>query len=771
MTAVPTAPRRAASASAAGAATVPVLLAVAALFVPGVASFGPVFGGVDGYVAAGGGVALGLAIGWTSRRWRWSLAATTAVTVAAYLLFGGALALRRTTLFGFIPTPETLVRLVTLSVQSWRDLLTVGIPASNFVGPAVMPYLSGLVLGLLGARAALAPRRYLLALLPPLVLLLLGIAWGLDVAPFGVALGLGYGVMALAWAAWRQAVGGRATGERVFVSGGAATLARRRLTGALAMIVGGALATLAATPLLATADRHVLRQDVRPPLDVQQYASPLTTYRFLELDQRKVGLFTVAGLPAGGRVRLAALDAYDGRVYSVADASAGFARIGGQNAGGTGSTETLSVGVQAYAGVWLPGGGDVRGVTFSGPHAAVQSETAYYSPFGGTLLATAGVAEGDAYQVSLLPAVQPADLPTTATPTDVGLPEVSGVPDVIGQAATEYAGEATTPVEQLRAIEKRLQAGYYSDGADGRSTAGHYASRIAAMLSKDELIGDDEQYAVAMALMARQLGIPARVVMGFYPDSPRAADGPLQVTGEMAHVWVEVPFASLGWVHFDPTPDRDRRPQTTKPKPKPTPRPQVLPPPEPPVDKVDAPLDDPGKKRDSQDDEGNDLLVRIAVGIGIGLGVATLVGAPFLVVGGLKHRRRSRRENDPVPANRVSGAWAELVDAATDLGTRAPRVATRREAAAVLSKAHPEAAVASIAEAVDSRVFGATAPSVDEAAHVWAEVDTAVVAMRGSVGRWRRLRGSLSLRSFRTARASGATRRGMLPRPRRRRTP
>lgn len=727
-------------------------VAVLALFVPGVLSFGPVFGGAEGYIAAGGGVVLGVALGWLARRFRWPLATVVAATVVVYLLFGGALALSRTTLFGVIPTVDTLVRLVPLSVQAWRDLLTVSLPASNFVGPAVVPYLSGLVLALVATLLALRPHGYRGALVPPLLMLLLGILWGIDVAPWGAALGVGYGVLALSWAAWRRIDDFRNDGQAILVSPGSDRLARRRLGGATGMIAAAAAFSLAVSPLMMTANRHVLRQDIRPPLRLQDYASPLTLYRYLELDQRKVGLFTVSGLPSGARVRLASLDAYDGRVYTVDDASSSFVRTGEQAMGSApdGAT-TIGITVSTYTGVWMPGGGDVRGVTFTGPNAQAQRETLYYNAFGGTLLTTTPLRGGDGYSVQLTEHAQPAELPDQAALASVALPELSGVPELIGETATEYIGDANTPMEQLRAIEQRLQQGFYSDGADGLSAAGHSSARIASMLSATQLIGDDEQYAVAMALMARQLGIPCRVVMGFYPAT--AAKGTVEVTGEMAHVWVEVPFQGLGWVQFDPTPDRTRRPQTTEPKPKPTPRPQVLPPPEPPLDRVDVPLEDPGKKR-NEDDDASDLLMRILITVGIGLGIAALVSAPFLIIVGLKHRRRTLRMTDPRPANRISGAWAELTDVAIDLGSTVPPIATRRQTGAQFDQEYPAAEPGDIAMAVDANVFGNAEPTVEAATHVWTHVDQAVGVMKSSKGRWRRVTSTFSLRSLRAARAS-----------------
>ena len=59
---------------------------------------------------------------------------------------------------------------------------------------------------------------------------------------------------------------------------------------------------------------------------------------------------------------------------------------------------------------------------------------------------------------------------------------------------------------------------------------------------------------VAMALMLRWLGIPARVAAGF--TSGRFRDGVWTVTDHDAHAWVEVWFAGCGWLSFDPTPGR-----------------------------------------------------------------------------------------------------------------------------------------------------------------------------------------------------------------------
>jgi transglutaminase-like putative cysteine protease len=69
----------------------------------------------------------------------------------------------------------------------------------------------------------------------------------------------------------------------------------------------------------------------------------------------------------------------------------------------------------------------------------------------------------------------------------------------------------------------------------------------------EERVGYCEQYASAMALMARELGIPSRVVVGFLrPD--RGPDNTWEFRGQDMHSWPELYFEDVGWVRFEPTP-------------------------------------------------------------------------------------------------------------------------------------------------------------------------------------------------------------------------
>jgi transglutaminase-like putative cysteine protease len=64
-------------------------------------------------------------------------------------------------------------------------------------------------------------------------------------------------------------------------------------------------------------------------------------------------------------------------------------------------------------------------------------------------------------------------------------------------------------------------------------------------------VGFCQHYSSAMAVMARTLGIPARIGVG-YRSGTRQADGSYLVQTDDIHVWVEVLFPGYGWLQFEP---------------------------------------------------------------------------------------------------------------------------------------------------------------------------------------------------------------------------
>jgi Transglutaminase-like superfamily len=119
--------------------------------------------------------------------------------------------------------------------------------------------------------------------------------------------------------------------------------------------------------------------------------------------------------------------------------------------------------------------------------------------------------------------------------------------------AQRVAGRAKTPYEAVLALESWLRqtGGFTYDETPPRSKR----SPLVDFVTRTKA-GYCQHFAGAMAVMLRMLGIPSRVAVGF--TSGTRDDGTWVVTDHEAHAWVEVWFAGVGWIPFDPTPGRGR---------------------------------------------------------------------------------------------------------------------------------------------------------------------------------------------------------------------
>lgn len=140
--------------------------------------------------------------------------------------------------------------------------------------------------------------------------------------------------------------------------------------------------------------------------------------------------------------------------------------------------------------------------------------------------------------------------------------------------------------------------------------------------------------------------------------------------------------------------------------------------------------------------------------------IAAIFGVPLITIVfpvalilGVKIRRRSRRRNHPVVANRLAGAWAEVVDRARDLGRSPSRAATRTEQAEELlghfEKLGIKVDPVEVSRQADEVVFAPGDPEEAEAAGYWATASQVRRGMRRSVKWPRWLLSWLSTRSFR----------------------
>lgn len=742
------------------------LVAAALLLAVTVIGFATTFDGPQYLVAAVGGLALGLALASAGARWGWGVLRLAGATALAYIVLGGALALPHTALLGVVPTLDTLRQLALGIITSWKQLLTTVPPVAAADGHLIVPFILTLVGGVLTGSLALRARRPAWALLPGLAVLVTSILLGTPQPTAPLLEGIAFAVVAVAWLSLRQAWDGDRAAVRV-ESAGTSDAASVRSSRTRRLIAGGAVLAVAAGAGVATAafasppvPRYILRDFVIPPFDINRYPSPLQAYRGYIRDDADTTLFTVTGLPEDGRVRLATMDAYDGIVYNVADDGAGSSSAftpvrSNMSPDAKGTPTTLRFEIRDLPGVWLPDVGSPRDITFDGARADELARSAHFNDATGTAVVAAGLAPGDAYTLDTLVAAPPSDAALADVPfAPVKMPKQTGIPEKIADLASTATADAETPIERARALESWLHTdGFFSNGLEGQviSLSGHGANRIMSLFSSDQMIGDDEQYAVAMALMATQLGMPARVVMGWHADEDDpATGGVLTATGDNLHAWVEIAFQGYGWVPFDPTPDEDNQPNDQTTKPQANPKPQVLQPPPPAQEPADLPpaiAED--REQDDEQEAGIDWLGPVLLYGGTALGVLALLAAPFIVMGVIKGTRRARRRNAARAADRVSGGWDELVDSAVDLRTPVAIGATRAESAAAVGAAFEEPRVAELATRADREVYGPGDPSPDEVEAFWREVDDIVGGMKGTTTRWQRIRARLSLRSLR----------------------
>jgi hypothetical protein len=713
----------------------------------------------------------GSAIAITSARLRWSSLITLLVTIGAFLLLGVPLAVPDQALFGVIPTWQGIVDLVTGAALGWKQLLTITLPVGSYQALLVPAFILVLGTTTVGLLLALRARWGELGAFAPALLFVLAILFGPGVATWPLPTTLGLLAALMLWLVWwrwyRRRESIRMLAARALDAQGRPleTVADSGFPGVRALLSAGVILVIAAgasvaasTTLPPTGERQVLRTAVVQPFDPRDYASPLSGFRHYELPQTADRtVFSVTGLPAGARIRIATLDTYDGIVYSVgSDAvssdSGSFTRVPYtfDQSAVKGADATIGVTVGDYDGVWVPTVGKFSSIAFSGGDAGSLRDAFYYNDTSGTAAVVTPLSSGDTYTLDAVLPTQPTEAQlATLKPGAVQVPRVSVMPDEVSTALNGWVTGAASPGRQLvQMLDQLKKNGYVSHGVsstDPPSRSGHAADRITQLLTDQRMIGDQEQYAVTAALMARQIGFPARVVFGFAPKDADPA-GTTRVRGDDVSAWIEVDTTRYGWVTVDPTPPVRAIPAEQPQEPTRIALPQSP---------VQPPVEDPQVRTsqvppDSTQDQPEALapwlviLFTVLKILGWVLLGAAIVLAPFIVIMATKLRRRQQRRTAATPIERISGGWEEYEDAIVDRGYTAPDAATRTEVAASMGGMRP-LVLASIA---DRAVFAPGDPDDDEADNVWRSVNELVATLDDERTRWQRIRAAISLRSL-----------------------
>ena len=505
-------------------------------------------------------------------------------------------------------------------------------------------------------------------------------------------------------------------------------------------------------------DRFILRDDVIPPFDPLLEPSPLAGFRrYTDVLNKETTVLIVSTNAPNERIRLATMDRYDDLVWkSSGDGTpigGTFVRIGSEVPGADqGTVVSAEIEIAKPHGVWLPTMGDVTSIEILDGNSTTEEWLRFNLETESAAVAT-GVPAGLRYRVEAVSRTLPSDAALGRLGLDprYAAPDPSLVPASIRTLAEELVGNETTPYGKLTAIAAALrEQGKYSDGGEGVLPAtppGHSISRLQRFLAGVEWVGNGEQYAATLALMARAQSIPVRVVMGF---SVPAGDGPVRVRGEDVEAWVEVPLADVGWVPVSATPSTDNTPeQNPEPRdvvinPEPQPPPASVPPPpaQPPTALGIEDPTPPESEAEQEPESGAGSSIPLAV-ILVAPPLALMIG-PIVVILLWKLLRRHRRRRGH-PARRLVGAWNEVIDQSRDLRRPVPVSLTRTEAARLLGSDR----AAELGTRTDVMLFGLDEPTHENATEVWGLADEVRHEIRHQHGLVSRVRASLSPASLR----------------------
>jgi transglutaminase-like putative cysteine protease len=385
----------------------------------------------------------------------------------------------------------------------------------------------------------------------------------------------------------------------------------------------------------------------------------------------------------------------------------------------------------------------------------------YYDPSTLTVFDPKNPLHGLHYTVvSDVPHPRPTQLDIASDPGVIVRPYLelpSDLPAEVRTTARDVTKDATTRYRKALALQDWFtELGGFSYSTDVRGS-----STDALLQFLHDRRGYCEQFAGAMAIMARALGIPSRVAVGFTQGT---RDGDRWVVrGRDAHAWPELWFEDVGWVRFEPTPagfggqasaevpgysrsDALNQGNNTN---------QT-------GEATDVPTGAAGGASTAASVRHRELdnsaqAVAGGGGNGIGasgwfslLGVAILLVlllfTPALVRRIIRLRRWSRARD---PADLAHAAWAELRDDATDIGvplrhSETPRSAGGRLADRLAPESAGAEAVRRIALAEERACY---APAPGPAENLRSDVGAARTALAHGLSRAKRTRALLFPRS------------------------
>lgn len=258
----------------------------------------------------------------------------------------------------------------------------------------------------------------------------------------------------------------------------------------------------------------------------------------------------------------------------------------------------------------------------------------------------------------------------------------NNVPDIVRTTADTVTQGSRTSYAKAMAIQKYLRSADFTYSLQSPVQGGYDGNGLSVVADfLTQKSGYCIHFASAMAVMARLVGIPSRIAVGYAPGRSTGAtvsvagQGVLpeyEVDSRDAHAWPELYFQGLGWVPFEPTPSRGVVPDYASEASSPSgastnesnddliPKNETTPGATPST--VPLPLAGPGSGADA-----GRTLQPFLLGAGGVLLLALAAASPRMVRTGLRSRRL-RSTTGISGGSSAHSAWAELQDLATDYG-------------------------------------------------------------------------------------------------------
>ena len=404
-------------------------------------------------------------------------------------------------------------------------------------------------------------------------------------------------------------------------------------------------------------------------------------------------------------------------------------------------TETLTViAPEGLRSEWLPAPAGTVSVTELGGNWRWNPATATIKGAGST------TADQKSYVVrSEVPELTAARLGLATGKPSASLEKVfttlpDDVPKIVKDTAKSVAGSAATPFAEALALQNYLRSDAFTYSLDTPAEDGYDGSGmevLAAFLKAKS--GYCVHFSAAMAVMARELGIPSRIAVGYAPGAVTTdvaeRDGVslfgYRATGRDAHAWPELYFEGLGWVPFEPTPSRGSVPEYEQETDSSVPLASAAPAPSSTATLTATATESATTAVAAPGNAGQSVNWRHwLLGTGAGILVVLLLMAPGWARNNVRRRRLARvrtpataRVSGPGGAGDTAGtissgvppavlAWRELMDTATDYGyapdpARTPALHAER-IATMLGPTAP-AAVGLLRRAYEEDVYGAGA--------------------------------------------------------------